>query len=88
MDGLRPAWLSMLHVEPGGDLVQEPCRRFGGPLIANSAFGAVPTREEAVRLIGDAHVEAVAVAVGRPVLADPTSSSAGGANTRRTSRTR
>ncbi|TYP86566.1 alkene reductase [Blastococcus xanthinilyticus] len=72
MDGLRPlglAYLSVLHVEPGGDLVQELRRRFGGPLIANSGFGTVTTREEALRLIDDAHAEAVAV--GRPVLANP-----------------
>jgi N-ethylmaleimide reductase len=72
MDGLRPlglAYLSVLHLEPGGDLVQELRRRFGGPLIANSGFGTVTTREEAVRLIEDAHAEAVAV--GRPVIANP-----------------
>ena len=72
MDGLRPlglAYLSVLHVEPGGELVQELRRRFGGPLIANSGFGTVTTRDEAVRLIDDAHAEAVAV--GRPVLANP-----------------
>lgn len=72
MDGLRPlglAYLSMLHVEPAGGLVQELRRRFGGPLIANSGFGTVTTRAEAVQLIEDAHAEAVAV--GRPVLANP-----------------
>ncbi|MGY2077578.1 alkene reductase [Blastococcus sp. SYSU DS0828] len=72
VDGLRPlglAYLSVLHVEPAGDLVQELRRRFGGPLIANSGFGTVTTRAEAVRLIEEAHAEAVAV--GRPVLANP-----------------
>jgi N-ethylmaleimide reductase len=72
MDGLRPlglAYLSVLHAEPGGELVQDLRRRFGGPLVANSGFGRVTTREEAVRLIDDAHAEAVAV--GRPVLANP-----------------
>jgi N-ethylmaleimide reductase len=49
--------------------VQDLRRRFGGPLIANSGFGTVTTREEAVQLIDDAHAEAVAV--GRPVLANP-----------------
>ena len=42
VDGLRPlglAYLSVLHEEPGGDLVQELRRRFDGPLIANSGFG-------------------------------------------------
>jgi 2,4-dienoyl-CoA reductase-like NADH-dependent reductase (Old Yellow Enzyme family) len=72
MDGLRPlglAYLSVLHKEPAGELVQELRRRFDGPLIANSGFGTVTTRDEAVRLIDDAHAEAVAV--GRPVLANP-----------------
>jgi 2,4-dienoyl-CoA reductase-like NADH-dependent reductase (Old Yellow Enzyme family) len=72
LEGLRPlglAYLSVLHKEPAGELVQELRRRFGGPLIANSGFGTVTTREEAVQLIDDAHAEAVAV--GRPVIANP-----------------
>lgn len=72
MDGLRPlglAYLSVLHAKPAGDFVQDLRRRFGGPLIANSGFGTVTTREEAVQLIEAAHAEAVAV--GRPVLANP-----------------
>jgi 2,4-dienoyl-CoA reductase-like NADH-dependent reductase (Old Yellow Enzyme family) len=72
LDQLKPlglAYLSVLHEEPAGDLVQELRRRFGGPLIANSGFGTVTTREEAVQLIDDAHAEAVAV--GRPVIANP-----------------
>jgi 2,4-dienoyl-CoA reductase-like NADH-dependent reductase (Old Yellow Enzyme family) len=71
-DGLRPlglAYLSVLHREPAGELVQELRRRFGGPLIANSGFGTVTTRAEAVQLIDDAHAEAVAV--GRAVIANP-----------------
>ena len=72
LDALRPvglAYLSVLHAEPAGDLVQELRRRFGGPLIANSGFGTVTTREEAVQLIEAAHAEAVAV--GRPAIANP-----------------
>ncbi|MGY2127724.1 alkene reductase [Blastococcus sp. SYSU DS0617] len=72
LDQLRPlglAYLSVLHKEPGGELVQELRRRFGGPLVANSGFGTVTTREEAVGLIEDAHAEAVAV--GRAVIANP-----------------
>jgi N-ethylmaleimide reductase len=72
MDGLRPlglAYLSVLHQEPAGELVQELRRRFDGPLIANSGFGTVTTREEAVRLIDNAHAEAVAV--GRLAIANP-----------------
>jgi 2,4-dienoyl-CoA reductase-like NADH-dependent reductase (Old Yellow Enzyme family) len=72
VDGLRPlglAYLSVLHEEPAGELVQDLRARFGGPLIANSGFGTVTTREEAVQLIDDAHAEAIAV--GRPVIANP-----------------
>jgi N-ethylmaleimide reductase len=72
VDALRPlglAYLSVLHAEPGGDLVQELRRRFDGPLIANSGFGSPTTRHEAVQLIGDQHAEAVAV--GRLVIANP-----------------
>ena len=59
----------MLHSEPGGELVQELRGRFGGPLVANSGFGRVTTREEAVQLIDAAHADAVAV--GRAVIANP-----------------
>jgi 2,4-dienoyl-CoA reductase-like NADH-dependent reductase (Old Yellow Enzyme family) len=72
VDGLRPlglAYLSVLHAEPGGELVQDLRRRFGGPRIANSGFSSPTTRDEAVRLISDAHAEAVAV--GRLVIANP-----------------
>src|SRR5215217_929276 len=72
VDGLRPlglAYLSVLHKEPAGELVQELRRQFDGPLIANSGFASPTTRDEAVRLIDDAHAEAVAV--GRLVIANP-----------------
>jgi N-ethylmaleimide reductase len=72
VDGLRPlglAYLSVLHKEPGGQLVQELRRRFDGPLIANSGFSSPTSRDEAVQLISDAHAEAVAV--GRLVIANP-----------------
>jgi 2,4-dienoyl-CoA reductase-like NADH-dependent reductase (Old Yellow Enzyme family) len=72
VDQLRPlgmAYLSILHAEPTGELVQELRRRFGGPVVANSGFGTVTTREEAVELIDAAHAEAVAV--GRLVIANP-----------------
>ena len=46
-DQLRPlglAYLSVLHSEPGGELVQELRQRFNGKLIVNSGFlgGGVP----------------------------------------------
>jgi N-ethylmaleimide reductase len=66
---LGPAYLSVLHAEPTGELVQDLRRRFDGPLVANSGFGTVTTREEAVALIDAAHADAVAV--GRPVIANP-----------------
>jgi 2,4-dienoyl-CoA reductase-like NADH-dependent reductase (Old Yellow Enzyme family) len=72
LDALRPlglAYLSVLHAEPAGELVQELRRRFDGPLIANSGFGSVTTRDEAVRLIDAAHADAVAV--GRAAIANP-----------------
>ncbi|WP_409332088.1 alkene reductase [Trujillonella humicola] len=72
LDRLRPlglAYLSVLHREPAGDLVQELRRRFGGPLMANSGFGSVTTRDEAVALIDSAHADVVAV--GRAALANP-----------------
>ena len=72
LDGLRPlglAYLSVLHREPAGELVQELRQRFGGKLIANSGFGTVTTRDEAVALIEASHADAVAV--GRAVIANP-----------------
>ena len=72
LDQLRPlglAYLSILHAEPSGELVQQLRRRFDGPLVANSGFNTVTTRAEAVALIEAAHAEAVAV--GRPVIANP-----------------
>jgi 2,4-dienoyl-CoA reductase-like NADH-dependent reductase (Old Yellow Enzyme family) len=59
----------VLHADPAGELVQELRERFDGPLVANSGFGSVTTREEAVRLIDAAHADAVAV--GRAVIANP-----------------
>ena len=86
VDQLRPlglAYLSVLHREPAGDLVQELRRRFGGPLIANSGFSSSTTRDEAVALIEAAHADAVAV--GRAVDRQPRPGRAlGRASTRRT----
>jgi 2,4-dienoyl-CoA reductase-like NADH-dependent reductase (Old Yellow Enzyme family) len=72
VDQLRPlglAYLSVLHEEPAGDLVQELRKRFDGSLIANSGFGTITTRDEAVQLIEASHADAVAV--GRAVIANP-----------------
>ena len=72
VDAIAPlglAYLSILHAEPAGSLVQELRTRFGGTVIVNSGFGEVTTADEAHALI-DAGV-ADAVAVGRPVIANP-----------------
>jgi N-ethylmaleimide reductase len=72
LDQLAPlglAYLSVLHPVPGGDLVQELRRRSGGPLVVNTGFGSATTREEAAAVLAYAHADAVAV--GRPVIANP-----------------
>ncbi|MET9685723.1 hypothetical protein [Streptomyces coeruleorubidus] len=61
----RGGWnLSVLHREPGGELVQELRQRFGGKLIVNSAFLWQTSREEAMQRIEADHADAVVV--GRP----------------------
>ncbi|WP_337062639.1 alkene reductase [Kineococcus sp. G2] len=72
VEGLRPlglAYLSVLHPDPAGDLVQGLRKRFEGPLMANSGFGVVTTRQDAVDLVADGVADAVAV--GRMVIANP-----------------
>ncbi|NQX11772.1 alkene reductase [Microbacteriaceae bacterium VKM Ac-2855] len=72
VDGLAPlglAYLSILHREPAGALVQDLRRRFGGTFIANSGFGAITTRDEAVAFVAGGSADAVAV--GRPAIANP-----------------
>ncbi|MPQ99983.1 alkene reductase [Modestobacter sp. I12A-02628] len=72
VDGLAPlglAYLSVLHREPAGELVQELRRRFGGPLVANSGFAVPMTRESALELVGTGAADAVAV--GRLAIANP-----------------
>jgi len=72
VDGLAPlglAYVSVLHSDPTGPLVQDLRRRFGGPFIVNSGFGSVTTRDEAIALVESAHADAVAV--GRLAIANP-----------------
>jgi N-ethylmaleimide reductase len=72
VDGLAPlglAYLSVLHDDPAGALVQELRERFGGGLIINTGFGSHTTRDEAAALVERAHADAVAV--GRAVIANP-----------------
>jgi 2,4-dienoyl-CoA reductase-like NADH-dependent reductase (Old Yellow Enzyme family) len=66
---LNLAYLSILHHEPAGDLVQDLRERFDGPFLVNTGFGVVTTREEALALVADGHADAVVV--GRPALANP-----------------
>jgi len=63
------AYLSVLHNDIEGDLVQDLRARFGGKLIVNSGFGTVTTRDEAAALVGGSHADAVAV--GRLVISNP-----------------
>ncbi|MET4589673.1 alkene reductase [Arthrobacter sp. 754] len=66
---LNLAYLSILHHEPAGELVQGLRERFDGPFLVNTGFGVVTTREEALALVADGHADAVVV--GRPALANP-----------------
>ncbi|MBH0053045.1 alkene reductase [Salinibacterium sp. SWN139] len=72
VDGLAPlglAYLSILHAEPTGAFVQELRTRFGGPVLLNSGFAQITTRDEALSLVSDGHAEGVVV--GRPAIANP-----------------
>ncbi|MFG6444869.1 alkene reductase [Microbacterium sp. P06] len=72
VDGLAPlglAYLSVLHAEPHGELVQDLRARFGGVLIANSGFGQLTTKDEAAEFVARGNADAVAV--GRLSIANP-----------------
>jgi 2,4-dienoyl-CoA reductase-like NADH-dependent reductase (Old Yellow Enzyme family) len=72
VDSIAPlnlAYLSILHHDPTGDLVQDLRTRFGGIFLVNTGFGVVTTREEAVNLVSEGHADAVVV--GRPAIANP-----------------
>ena len=72
VDALAPlglAYLSVLHAEPTGTFVQELRARFGGPVLLNSGFAQMTTRDEALSLVRDGHAEGVVV--GRPAIANP-----------------
>lgn len=72
VDALAPlglAYLSVLHAEPTGTLVQQLRTRFAGPVLVNSGFAAMTTRAEALGLLDDGHADAVVV--GRPAIANP-----------------
>lgn len=70
--GLAPlglAFIDVLSVAPTSELVQHIRRTAGAPLIINTGFGVVTTREEAEALVADGWADAVAA--GRPVIANP-----------------
>lgn len=72
VDSIAPlnlAYLSVLHHEPAGELVQDLRTRFGGTFLVNTGFGVVTTRDQAVGLVSDGHADAVVV--GRPAIANP-----------------
>jgi N-ethylmaleimide reductase len=72
IDGIAPlglAYLSVLHGDPAGELVQDLRARFGGPLMVNSGFGIITNRAEAIEVIASGTADVVAV--GRQVIANP-----------------
>ena len=68
-DAAGLAYLSVLHPEPGSELVQDLRRRFGGAVILNNGFTTPTTRDEARGLVNDGLADAVVV--GRALLANP-----------------
>ncbi|MFJ7750910.1 alkene reductase [Arthrobacter sp. NPDC097144] len=66
---LKPAYLSILHKDPADELVQGLRRRFNGPVLLNTGFGTVTSREDAIMLLEEDLADAVVV--GRPVIANP-----------------
>ncbi|KNC20404.1 1,2-oxophytodienoate reductase [Arthrobacter sp. RIT-PI-e] len=72
VDAIAPlglAFLSVLHAEPTGALIQDLRSRFGGPFLINSGFGVITNREEAIAVLEDGVGDAVVV--GRPAIANP-----------------
>lgn len=70
--GIAPlglAYISVLHAEPEGALVQSLRKGFGGVFIANSGFGRLTTKDEAAEFVAQGTADAVAV--GRLAIANP-----------------
>jgi len=63
------AYVSVLHHDPAGELVQGIRKRFGGPFMVNTGFAAVTTFEEATGYLANGVADVVAV--GRAVMANP-----------------
>ncbi|MBT2475352.1 alkene reductase [Microbacterium sp. ISL-103] len=71
-EGLAPlglAFVDILNASPTSELVQRIRRTLGAPLIINSGFSTVTTRDEAETLVSEGWADAVAV--GRPAIANP-----------------
>ncbi|MFJ7750955.1 hypothetical protein ACIQXM_13475 [Arthrobacter sp. NPDC097144] len=64
-----PPYLSILHKDPADELIQGLRRRFDGPVLLNTGFGTVTSREDAIMLLEEDLAEAVVV--GCPVIANP-----------------
>lgn len=69
VSGLGLAYLSILHHDLEGSLVQHLRERFKGKVIVNSGFASITSRAQATALVEGAHADAVAI--GRPVIANP-----------------
>jgi N-ethylmaleimide reductase len=72
MDALAPlglSFVSILHPEPAGTMVQGLRSRFGGPFFVNTGFAEATTRDEAVAMMADDLGDAVVV--GRALIANP-----------------
>ncbi|WP_090478174.1 oxidoreductase [Nakamurella panacisegetis] len=72
VEGLAPlglAYLSVLHREPDSELVRDLAARFNGPIMLNTGFGAMTTRQEAQQLVDQGLADVVAV--GRAAIANP-----------------
>ncbi|WP_213816714.1 alkene reductase [Glaciihabitans sp. dw_435] len=72
MDALAPldlAFVSILHPDPAGALVQGLRARFGGPFFVNTGFAEATTRDDAVSLMAEDLADAVVV--GRAAIANP-----------------
>lgn len=66
--GLSLAYLSIL-ADPAADLTVNLRSRFEGPIMTNSGFGEITTKQEAAAIIENGQGDLVAV--GRPFLANP-----------------
>jgi len=66
---LNLAYLSILHHNPQGTLVQDLRQRFNGTFLVNTGFSEITTRDEALAIVADGLADAVVV--GRPAIANP-----------------